>query len=405
MKTCVFSPAEDLTGAAEAVKNGGLVAVPTETVYGLCCDGLNEEAVRHLYEVKGRPENKPLALMVPGKEAMELYCREVPPQALRLADAFWPGPLTIILPARGEISPTVLAGGDTVGLRCPNHPLTLALLQECGRPLAGPSANPSGAEPAKDARAVLEYFDGRIEAVLDGGECAEGTPSTIVSLCSLPYRILRQGPLTAEDIAGVLRQGVTLVGITGGTGCGKTTALRVLEEKGALLLDCDAVYHEFLESSGELLQELRERFGDGVFTDGRLNRKALGAVVFADEAALKDLNAITHRYVTDELERRILDFAMSGGTLAAIDAIALVESGLAERCSISLGVLAPKEMRIRRIMARDGITEEYARLRVEAQHGDEFFRENCSHVIVNDGTAAEFEAKCRTFFEDNLKNI
>ena len=172
MKTAVFT--NDLTGAAEILKKGGLVAVPTETVYGLAGNGLDANAVERIYEVKGRPAVKPLSLMVEGAQSMEKYCRKVPPQAKALAARFWPGPLTIVLKAKDTIPSVVLAGGDTVGLRCPDHPKTLELLALTELPFAAPSANPSGEESPKDAKKVLEYFDGRIEGVVDGGACGIG---------------------------------------------------------------------------------------------------------------------------------------------------------------------------------------------------------------------------------------
>ena len=196
MKTELFT--NDLSRAAEIIENGGLVAVPTETVYGLAGNGLDAAAVEKIYEVKGRPAVKPLALMVPDAESMGKYCLDVPPQAKTLAARFWPGPLTIVLKARREIPPVVRAGGDTVGLRCPDHASTLELLRLTGLPLAAPSANPSGEESPKNARQVLRYFDGKIEGVIDGGACGIGRESTLISLAETPYRILRRGALGEE---------------------------------------------------------------------------------------------------------------------------------------------------------------------------------------------------------------
>lgn len=152
---------ENIGDAAAILRRGGLVAVPTETVYGLAGNGLDEKAVAEIYEVKGRPAVKPLSLMVPDESAMELYCENVPPQAHALARRFWPGPLTIVMKAKAHIPPIVLAGGTTVGLRCPDHPLTLSLLRESGLPLAAPSANPSGEASPKTAEQVMAYFDGK----------------------------------------------------------------------------------------------------------------------------------------------------------------------------------------------------------------------------------------------------
>ena len=174
----------------------------------------------------------------------------------------------------------MLAGGDTVGLRCPDHPLTLALLRSCGLPLAAPSANPSGEPSPKTAEQVLAYFDGKIDAVIDGGPCGVGRESTLIDLSRAPYRILREGALPESEIADALADEMTVIGMTGPSGCGKTTALRELEKLGALALDCDAVYHELLESDADLIKALDSAF-PGTVRDGGLDRGALGRIVFA----------------------------------------------------------------------------------------------------------------------------
>ena len=395
METKIFHGAAD--EAAEIIKTGGLVAVPTETVYGLAGNGLDEEAVKQIYEVKGRPQVKPLSLMVPGAEAMDRYCEDVPQGARLLAERFWPGPLTIVLKAKDFIPSIVLAGGDTVGLRCPDHPMTLELLKKAGVPFAAPSANPSGEESPKTAQKVWDYFSGRIEGIIDGGECGIGRESTIISMAQKPYRILRQGALDEKKIASALTEGLTILGITGGTGCGKTTALRTLEELGALIIDCDAVYHGLLIENKEMLAEIDSAF-PGVVTGGVLDRKALGAVVFSDAEALARLNGITHSYVGREIDRLLESWAMSGGRLAAIDAIELFGGNLARRCKATFAVLADRDKRIERIMARDGITREYAALRVDAQKPDSYFEEKCDYILKNNSTEEEFREKCRSKF-------
>ena len=395
METKIFHGAAD--EAAEIIKTGGLVAVPTETVYGLAGNGLDEEAVKQIYEVKGRPQVKPLSLMVPGAEAMDRYCEDVPQGARLLAERFWPGPLTIVLKAKDFIPSIVLAGGDTVGLRCPDHPMTLELLKKAGVPFAAPSANPSGEESPKTAQKVWDYFSGRIEGIINGGECGIGRESTIISMAQKPYRILRQGALAEKEIASALTEGLTILGITGGTGCGKTTALRTLEELGALIIDCDAVYHGLLIENKEMLAEIDSAF-PGVVTGGVLDRKALGAVVFSDAEALARLNGITHSYVGREIARLLESWAMSGGRLAAIDAIELFGGNLARRCKATFAVLADRDKRIERIMARDGITREYAALRVDAQKPDSYFEEKCDYILKNNSTEEEFREKCRSKF-------
>ncbi len=392
----------DFSRGAEIICSGGLVAVPTETVYGLAGNGLDESAVKNIYEVKGRPEVKPLSLMVPGIEAMERYCEDVSPAARALAEAFWPGPLTIILKSKPCVPEIVRAGGQTVGLRCPDHELTLALLREAGVPLAAPSANPSGEPSPKTAEKVAEYFDGKIEAILDGGECGIGTESTIIDLSTPEGRILRRGALSEAEINAVLTDSLTIVGITGGTGCGKTTALNVLRDKGALIVDADEVYHWLCANSGAMKAELTERYGD-VYRDDTLDRKALGNIVFADPEALKDLNSITHKYVGLEIEARLARHALSGGKLAAIDAIGLLEGRFARRTAFNVAITAPTEARVQRLLAREGISEEYACSRIAAQHSNEYFEANCDYTLRNEGTRAEFECVCNKFFTEVLK--
>ena len=188
-----------------------------------------------------------------------------------------------------------------------------------------------------------------------------------------------------------------ILGITGGTGCGKTTLLREIEKRGGLVLDCDAVYHELLTRDDALLSAIEGRF-PGVVEDGQLQRKKLGAIVFADEQALLDLNAITHGAIRAEIVRRLAEKP----ALAAIDAIALFEGGLAELCDATVAVCAPEESRVERLMKRDGITREYAQNRIRAQRAESWFREKCGYTLYNDGSRAKFEEKCREFLDKIL---
>ena len=188
-----------------------------------------------------------------------------------------------------------------------------------------------------------------------------------------------------------------IIGITGGTGCGKTTLLETIEAQGGLVLDCDAIYHQLLRSDKEMLGAIAERF-PGTVEDGQLQRKKLGAIVFADEQALLDLNAITHGAIRAEIVHRLAQ----NPAHAAIDAIALFEGGLAELCDTTVAVCAPEEERVQRLMARDHISREYAQNRIRAQKGESWFREMCDHTLYNDGTRAAFEEKCRVFLEELL---
>ena len=183
-----------------------------------------------------------------------------------------------------------------------------------------------------------------------------------------------------------------IIGITGGTGCGKTTLLDMIRARGGLILDCDAIYHELLQTDQVMLDAIEARF-PGTVDNGALQRKKLGAIVFADPAALLDLNRITHAAVKQEVLKRL----EAAPALAAIDAIGLFEGDLAVLCDVTVAVTAPVELRVQRLMKRDGISEEYARSRIAAQHSDSWFCDNCDYVLENDGKLDAFATKCIAF--------
>lgn len=186
-----------------------------------------------------------------------------------------------------------------------------------------------------------------------------------------------------------------IIGITGGTGSGKTTLLHIIRELGGSVLDCDEIYHRLLETDAALLADIEAHFPNTV-ENGTLNRKKLGSMVFSDPDALKALNQITHSAVKTE----VLRLLQSRPRLAAIDAIGLFEGGLAELCDVTVAVTAPAGLRIQRLMARDGISEEYAQKRIAAQRTDSWFHEKCHHVLTNDGSPAQFHSKCIAFLAD-----
>ena len=184
-----------------------------------------------------------------------------------------------------------------------------------------------------------------------------------------------------------------IIGITGGTGCGKTTALDAVKKLGGTVIDCDAVYHRLLETDQSLLAAIEARF-PGTVEAGQLLRKKLGAIVFADPQALLDLNAITHEAV----KKKVLRLLPPVPSLVAIDAIGLFEGGLAELCDVTVAVTAPEEHRIARLMAREGICQEYAASRIAAQKPQSWFAEKCHHNLENSDNLEAFQAKCLAFF-------
>ena len=191
---------EKLARAAEIIKGGGLVAIPTETVYGLGASALDDAAVARIFEVKGRPQDNPLIIHVCESRELEKWCVDVPDAAYSLAGRFWPGPLTMVLKRSQLVPDRVTAGMDTVAVRCPDHPATLELIRLSGVPIAAPSANISGKPSPTSAGHVMHDIGGRIEAVLDGGECRVGLESTIIDLSVMPPRLLRPGGISLEQL-------------------------------------------------------------------------------------------------------------------------------------------------------------------------------------------------------------
>lgn len=528
---------DKIEAAASILRGGGLLAIPTETVYGLGANGLDTAAVKRIFEAKGRPQDNPLILHVPGPQWLARYCTDVPPLAYVLAKRFWPGPLTMILKRKSVVPDVTTAGLDTVAVRCPDHLVTLAIIRAAGVPVAAPSANKSGRPSCTTAEDVLEDMDGRIEGVVDGGPCAVGVESTILDLTCDPPRLLRPGGLPLEELESVVgaiavdkavvspmgegekprapgmkyrhyapkapvtavtgrpdrsareiaqRMGpgsgilcfdefaelfaghevrllgswkdkaaqaqrvfdalrafdntsVTdiyaqcpdsrglglavgnrlkkaagfhvidadrekiVIGFTGGSGAGKTSALRALRKMGGKVLDCDAVYYEMLEKDQGLRHAIRDAFGEVFLPDGALDRQKLGNLVFGNGHKLEQLNQIIFHYVPLELQRRMTE---EPAGLYGLDAINLIEGGLGRLCDRTVAVTTPMELRVRRIMERDNISEEYARLRIGAQKPDSYYRENCDCVLENTvSSAGEFEAEALAFLERLIEDI
>ena len=206
MKTLILPASAPDTAAiaANLIKSGELVAIPTETVYGLGADGLNPEAVAKIFIAKGRPQDNPLILHVAQGADMEKLCHDIPASAYALAEKFWPGPLTLVLPARDIVPKCTTGGLSTVAVRCPDSPVTREIIRLAGVPLAAPSANLSGKPSTTTADHVRHYHEGRIAAIVDGGPCRVGVESTIVDLTEERPRLLRPGGITPEQLLEVL---------------------------------------------------------------------------------------------------------------------------------------------------------------------------------------------------------
>jgi L-threonylcarbamoyladenylate synthase len=420
VNTLILRGGDDIAPAAEIIRRGGLCVLPTETVYGLGANALDADAVARLYDAKHRPREKPVSVLIPDFADAATLCRDIPDAARTLADAYFPGPLTLVLRKGDTVPDIVTAGGDTLGVRCPKHGKTLALLRRAAVPVAAPSANASGDPSPRTFADALAAFDGVADCAVDGGDCAVGAESTVLDMTAAPPRVLRRGALTKRALERTLGgkiSGMTVVGITGGSGAGKTTVLRALKKlgktepysqsgaSGTLVLDCDVIYRELLARDAELLAALDAAF-PGVVEHRALNRKALGSIVFSDPAALERLNALTHSYVMREVRRRLAEWDAAGGTLAAIDAIALIESGLADLCDVTAAVTAPEAARVARVMARDHITEEAARLRIRAQQPDSFYRKHCELTLRAEYTnERKFSAHCIEVFTKFLEEI
>ena len=199
---------ESIALAAKLLQQGELVALPTETVYGIAADARNGEAVKKIFEAKGRPQDNPLIVHICGMEMLHGIVSEVPERAKKLAAAFWPGPLTMVMPRGPEVSEVTCAGLDTVGVRMPSHPVVQAVIKASGVAFAAPSANLSGKPSPTNAQDVFTDMDGRLPLILDGGECDWGVESTVVSVVGEKPTLFRPGHITLEDLERALGEEV-----------------------------------------------------------------------------------------------------------------------------------------------------------------------------------------------------
>jgi L-threonylcarbamoyladenylate synthase len=252
---------EWLNEAVEVLRRGGLVAVPTETVYGLGADASNELAVRRIFAVKGRPSSHPLIVHLPDAAAVRAWTRRVPTPFEALARAFWPGPLTVVLERSGLASDAVTGGQDTVALRVPDHPLTLALLRAFGGGIAAPSANRFGKVSPTTADHVRAELGAEVDLVLDGGPCAVGVESTIVDLTRPEPRILRPGGVSREDVVRVLGRPIEVASDADDVKAPGMLASHYAPRAGLLVVDRATLYAEAarLEAEGRRVAALAPR--------------------------------------------------------------------------------------------------------------------------------------------------
>ncbi|MDR0332338.1 MAG: threonylcarbamoyl-AMP synthase [Dysgonamonadaceae bacterium] len=189
---------------ADTLRTGGLAAMPTETVYGIAANALDEKAVSRIFSVKGRPQDNPLIVHIADVKELSVLVQEVTPNARKLTEVFWPGALTMVLPSSGLIPKSVNAGLNTIAVRMPGLPVTREIIRRAGVPIAAPSANISGRPSPTTAQHCIDDLWGKVELIADGGECAVGLESTVISLATATPRILRPGTVTPEQIAEVL---------------------------------------------------------------------------------------------------------------------------------------------------------------------------------------------------------
>ena len=258
METLILSSDnEDIRTAANIIKAGGIVAMPTETVYGLAADALNGKAVRKIFQAKGRPMDNPLIVHISDISQIHLLVREFPRKAEILADRFWPGPLRMILPKSDKIPDEVSAGLDTVAVRFPSHPSALRLIS-LSSPLAAPSANLSGSPSPTTVRHVCDDMTGRIDAIIDGGDCDVGVESTVITLAQEPPRLLRPGGITVEQLREAIGEVIIDSAVTEPLAEGQKAASPGMKYKHyapdaeVILLDGDAEkFIEYINTNGK----------------------------------------------------------------------------------------------------------------------------------------------------------
>jgi L-threonylcarbamoyladenylate synthase len=503
-----------LEEAKRLILGGEVVAVPTETVYGLAANAFDEIAVGKIFEAKGRPQDNPLIVHISEIGQLDDLVEEIPEAVKKLAEEYWPGPLTMIMKKSEKIPGAVSAGLDTVAVRMPKSEYAREIISECSVPLAAPSANLSGSPSPTKASYVLEDMNGRIPLIIDGGECEIGVESTVISFVGEKPRLLRPGGITLEMLESVIGEveldnavlnklgenekahspgmkykhyapkaditvvkgslgefleyvrdkgeffalcfdgeekyfenalsygkendgssqakrlfdalreldengaktvyarcpdikglglavynrlirsagfkivegrKMTVIGLTGQTGAGKSTVAKMLTEYGCIHIDADALAKTVIQSSEAVLNSLKNEFGADIFKNGVLDRKSLAKKAFSSIKNTQKLNELTHPAVTKAIEKIIESQKEKGAKAVIIDAIALIESGEDKMCDFTVAVVAPRDVRFERIVKRDNLTERQANERIDAQKDESFYTDNCDYTVRNYG--------------------